>query len=163
MSLKLHLAIHVVTALLAGAAVWRIWKKPLASFAGGLLGGVLIDLDHFFDYFLTFGFHFKLAYFTRGAQFLKSDRILVLFHAWEYVPILIAVALVLRNRIAKSFFLALALGAFVHLCSDVRIDGMPVRSYSIIYRVEKHFDLGSLVTPDHYSEHLKEKLEATFD
>jgi len=163
MNLKLHLALHVLSALLAGFIVWRIWKKPLTSFVAGILGGVLVDLDHFFDYFLTFGFHFNLAYFNRGDQFLKSDRILVLFHAWEYVFILLVLVFMIKNRVWKSFLLALAIGLFFHLCLDVKIDHMPVKSYSIAYRLEHNFKIEPLIYPEHYAEHVKRRLEAGFN
>lgn len=159
MSLPVHLSIHVFFALLAGFIVWLIWKKPLVSFIAGILGGVLVDLDHFIDYFLAFGFSFDLRYFNSGMQFLKSDRILILFHAWEYVLVLAIIALLFKNRIARSFFLALSIGLLFHLTADVLIDHMPIKSYSITYRLEKHFQLEPLVTPENYAEHIKQRLK----
>ncbi|PIR73431.1 MAG: hypothetical protein COU40_02455, partial [Candidatus Moranbacteria bacterium CG10_big_fil_rev_8_21_14_0_10_35_21] len=111
MSLFLHLTLHVLSGLLAGYFVWKYYKKPTLTFGFSFLGAVLIDLDHFIDYFLAFGFNFKLDYFTHGYQFLKSDKIYVLFHGWEYVIIFLILGLfIFKSKTAKTVIFALAFG-----------------------------------------------------
>lgn len=119
------------------------------------MGGVLIDLDHFIDYFLAFGFTFNLNYFIHGYQFLKSDKIYILFHGWEYVILLLTVSWLIKSNIKiKAAVLALALGMFFHLGIDaVTNEGAQFRTYSIIYRAKNNFDLQPLVTPEHYQDH----------
>ena len=158
MSLTFHLAIHLFFSLLAGFLAWRIWKKPIVSFLGGVAGGFFVDLDHLIDYFLAFGTNFKLDYFLSGYQFLKSDKIYVLFHGWEYVIILLLLVWGLKSRILRSVFLSIALGLFFHLSTDIIIDGLPAKSYSLAYRASRGFDLKELVYPDHWQKHKSEKL-----
>lgn len=162
MSLFLHLSIHLSFALLVGFIVFRIWRKSTASFMGGALGGFLIDLDHLIDYFLAFGFNFKPDYFINGYQFLKSDKIYVLFHGWEYVIILMVIAVAVKNLKLKSLVFALALGAFFHLSADVIINNASVKFYSIIFRSKNRFEVEKIVTPEHWREHLIEKSAINF-
>lgn len=155
--LSLHLFIHIFFSLLAGGVVFWFWKKPIASFAAAIAGGVLVDFDHFIDYFLAFGWHFRLDYFKQGYQFLKSDKIYIFFHSWEYVIILLIIVLIAKNKTARSIILGLAVGLFFHLCADVVIDVVPIKFYSIIYRAKNNFEIQKLAYPEHWEKHLQEK------
>ena len=158
MPLLLHLSIHLGFSLLAGLIIFLIWRKPLLSFSGGILGGFFIDLDHFIDYFLAFGLKFNLDYFSHGYQFLKSGKVYVLFHGWEYVIILIAVVFVLKSKRWKAFLFAIALGAFFHLGTDLVIDeGMSIKNYSVLYRARNDFLIEKIVTPEHFKKDLEKK------
>ena len=163
MNLFLHLLIHFFFSLLAGFLVFRIWKKPLASFASAIFGGVLVDSDHLIDYLLAFGYHFRLDYFTQGYQFLKSDKIYILFHAWEYVAVLLLIALLVKNKTARSIALGLGIGLFFHLSTDVVIDAVPIRTYSIIYRAENNFEIQKMAYPEHWERHLRKKAATTLE
>jgi hypothetical protein len=163
MNLLLHISIHILLGLVAGFIAWKLWKRPFLAFFSGILGGVAVDVDHLVDYFLAFGIHFNLNYFIWGYSFLKSDKIYLLFHAWEYVVILLVLVLLFKNKAIKTVFFGLALGLFFHLSADVVIDKLPMRSYSIIYRAKNNFDLQKIVTPFHWQKHLKQKEEVKFN
>lgn len=162
MSLIAHLAIHFISGLIAGFIVWRIWKKPVLSYLFAILGSVFVDLDHLIDYFVAFGWNFKLDYFLWGYQFLESGKIYVLFHGWEYVVILIVLVVILKSKIVKSIILALALGLLFHISEDVLLNNMPIKSYSIIYRVKNNFKIQKLVDRDHYERYLGRKSNEKF-
>jgi len=162
MNLYLHLSIHLFLSLLAGFVAWRMWKCPAVSFLSGITGGFLIDLDHFIDYFLAFGTHFRFDYFIVGYQFLKSDKLYIFFHAWEYGILLVGLVFVVKNRILKSIFLGVALGLFFHLATDVVVDEVPPATYSITQRIQNDFDIEKLV-PDHWEEHKQMKKEVNFE
>jgi hypothetical protein len=165
-----HLSIHLTLSLFASFLVWLFFEKHLSGIIlGALLGGFLIDFDHFIDYFLAFGLNFKLSYFTRGYEFLKSDKIYILFHGWEYVILLVALALVLKNKTIRTigatgaFIFAIALGAFFHLGADIVLnEGMTVKSYSIIFRAKNNFQMEKIVTPEHWQNHIKKKTRVDF-
>lgn len=159
MSLFLHLLIHLTLSLLAGLLSWRIQGKSWASLAAALFTGFFIDLDHIIDYFLAFGFNFNLEYFIHGYQFLKTDKIYVLLHGWEYVIALTGCAFVAKTAKFKGILLGAALGMLVHLSADVVLNRIPFSSYSIIYRVKSDFSLENLVSAEHYQKHLKEKAQ----
>ncbi len=163
LSLPVHLSIHIAFSLLAGLIVWLIWKKPFWAFSFALAGGFLVDFDHFIDYYLAFGFAWNLDYFRNGYPFLKSGRILVLFHAWEYVVILVFLVFLFKSKIAKTIFLSLALGLFFHLATDVVVDEVPAKSYSIVYRINRHFDIKYLNSPANYEKYLNRKARVRFE
>ena len=156
-SLPLHLSIHVFFAILCGFVAWLAWKKTMAAFLSALISGVAVDFDHLFDYFMAFGWSFNLAYFIKGFEFLKTGKMYTLFHGWEYAIVFGLAVFIFKNKTVKTIFLALSLGLFVHLCSDVIIDKVPIKSYSIIYKIKNNFDLEKLVTPEHWQKHLKKK------
>lgn len=164
MGLTLHLFLHVLTALLAGFISWLLFGDPLASFVGGILGGVLIDLDHLIDYFLAFKWQWKLAYFLKGYQFLKSDKVYVLFHGWEYVVFLGLVVLIVdMNAGVRVGLFALGLGALFHLIVDTFVNhGMTFRGYSFFYRLQRGFDVEKIVTPEHYRKHVLQRNRIDF-
>lgn len=168
MPLAIHLSIHILSGLLAGYFVWKLWKKPLPAFVFSFIGAVAIDFDHFIDYFLAFGWNFsaswRINYFTNGYQFLKTDKIYILFHGWEYVIIFGILGLfIFKNKTVKTIFFALALGMLFHLTYDVSANaGMRFLSYSIIYRMENNFSLQKVVTPEHWQKHLKNKQAIQF-
>lgn len=144
LGLFFHLGIHAALSLISGVIVWRMWKKPIMAFGGALAGGVLIDLDHLIDYFFAFGFDFRIDYFLRGYAFLKNDAIYVLFHGWEYGILLLVMVLFVKNKTTKSALLALVIGLFSHLLTDVNLNNMTFRSYSVIYRAANNFNLRNI-------------------
>jgi hypothetical protein len=155
--LPLHLSIHFLFSLLAGIIIWRVWRKPILAIFAAMLGGVLVDIDHFADYFLAYGWSFSWFYFIKGFEFLKSDKLYVLFHGWEYVLFLLLIAIILKNKASKSVFLALSLALFFHLGSDVFMDKVPPKTYFVIFRAKNNFDLEKLSYPEHWEKHLKYK------
>lgn len=157
LSLPFHISIHIFFALLAGSIVWKLWKKPTISFTFALVSGVAVDFDHFIDYFLVFGWNFHLYYFIKGFQFLKSDKLYIIFHGWEYVFLFLALTFFFKSKTIKSVFLALSLGLFFHLCADVAIDMVPPKSYSVVYRAKNNFDLEKLSYPERWEKHLRYK------
>lgn len=159
MALAVHLISHVFISLIIGFLIWKKTGIRSASFLGVFLGGVLIDLDHFFDYFLAFGQHFNLFYFLHGYEFLKSDRLYILSHAYEYVVILLIISLVVNRKKTKVFIFALALGLLSHLMIDIYVNNVKPQSYSILYRAKYNFDLQKLISPEKLPFHNKLKRE----
>lgn len=155
MPLYLHLLIHLFFALLAGFFVWEKWRKPAISFLAAFAGGFLVDLDHLIDYFLHFGFDFRLDYFFGNRHFIESGKNYIFFHGWEYAVILLIFALILKSKTIKSLLLALALGMFFHLSADVYLNRMPFLSYSIIYRATNNFTADWVIHPERYREFIK--------
>lgn len=159
MNIFIHISIHFFVSLLAGTVVFFIWKKAFFSFLAAIVGGFLIDVDHLVDYYIAFGFYFRLDYFLKGYQFLESDKLYIFLHGWEYGIILLVVAFIVREKITRSVFLALALGLFFHLTTDVFLNSMPAKSYSLVYRIKNEFSIEKLVYEDHYKNHLLEKMQ----
>lgn len=185
MSLFLHELTHLTLSLLAGYIAWKIFylknkKNLFISFLTGLIGGFFIDLDHLFDYFLAFGFRFRLDYFLKGYQFLKSDKIYIPLHSFEIVIILFIIYYLLsigyknflrfknfknfKNFITlKTLIFAFSLSLLFHIAFDIVENELPPSTYSFIYRISKNFELKNLVYLDHYPYHLEQKKKIIFD
>ena len=122
---------HAVISGSVGVAVGAATGSPAA---GGLaLGvGVLMDSDHLYDFY---------QWYIRG----KSNRIYILFHAWEY-PALGVIAL------AALFFhpllLAVVLAHLAHVATDHLHNRLHPFAYFITYRILKRFDT-KFITPGH--------------
>jgi uncharacterized membrane protein (UPF0136 family) len=158
--LPLHLSIHFIMAVLSGLLIGFYFKKTWLGIIAGICGGFLIDLDHVLEYFLVFGPHFNLAYFIEGRQFLVSDKVRIIFHAFEYVPVLLIMAYLFRRRQAVAVFLmALTFAGFVHLVSDSIINNYPPQMYSIYYRAAKGFRTVELSSSAQYQNNLDLKHE----
>lgn len=118
---------HTGVSLGVGGAVWAATDEPLAVPAA-LAFGVLIDIDHAFDYF---------NWFVR-----KDPRhLLLIFHAWEYVIAGIAMLFVAWQQ---PVFIAAVLGYSVHVVADQVANRMHPMGYWISYRIYARFDRARL-------------------
>lgn len=159
-SLPWHLFIHLVSALLGGWLSGRYFKELYLGMLVGILGGFLIDLDHVLEYFIFFGLSFNLGNFLEGWQFLLSNKIYLWFHAWEYIPILLIMAWMLKKyQVLKIIFITLALTSGIHLLSDVLINQYPLSHYSIIQRAQVNFSAEKILSPARYQEQLDAREE----
>ena len=122
---------HTVISGAVAGGVWAATGSPAA--AGVALGvGVLMDVDHLYDYYRR--------YVKR-----KDDKIFVLFHAWEYSLTGLAVwAFVFLNPL----FLGAVLGHLAHVITDHAANHLSRYAYSILYRLSKGFDAAYILPPD---------------
>lgn len=158
MPLSIHLAIHFLVAILVGLIVGHYSKKMPLAIIAALIGGFFIDLDHVLEYFFYYGLHFNLSYFLEGRQFLLSNKIYLIFHAWEYAPILFLIAWFLRKKRSLAIFIfALGLAGSVHLISDVLINQYPPKFYSLSYRALQVFSTSNLISQEEYQKNIELK------
>ncbi len=151
MPLYIHLLIHFLLAAGVGYLVGKRFKHIWLGIIFGIIGGFLIDLDHVLEYFLVYGLSFNLQYFIESRQFLSSDKIRIYFHAWEYFPILLLIAwLVRKKEIVKIILITLAFAGTVHLVTDVFINHYKFKYYSITYRYLNHFSAPDLLNSADY-------------
>lgn len=146
MDTYIDVSFHVVFSLLAGYITWKFFslgdRKSLAlSLMFAFLGGVLIDLDHFIDHFITFGFNFNYDYFIKGEYFLRSGKAYILFHGFEYVALFGIAAILLKSKKRKMILSALAFGMLFHLLIDTFLFANPIRGYFILYRILHGFNV----------------------
>jgi len=160
MPLSLHLLIHFTLAILTGYLAGAHFKKIELGVLVGFLGGFLIDLDHVLEYLLVYSLNFNLIYFLQGRQFLISDQIHLWFHAWEYMPILLLLALVFKKKkTLETIFVTLAFAMSVHLLTDSVINKYPLKFYSLLNRTEVNFSAQKLMRPDDYQKNQETKIE----
>ena len=122
---------HTVISSAVAGSTWAITGSPAA--AGVALGvGVLMDVDHLYDYYQRY---------VKG----KKDRVYVLFHAWEYPMIMSFISLVFYH----PFLLAVILGHLAHVTTDHVWNRLTPFAYSITYRAIKGFD-SRHIAPHHH-------------
>ncbi|CUV03721.1 hypothetical protein MGWOODY_Clf586 [hydrothermal vent metagenome] len=122
---------HTVISSAVAGGTWAITGSPAA--AGVALGvGVLMDVDHLYDYYQRY---------VKG----KKDRVYVLFHAWEYPMIMSFISLVFYH----PFLLAVILGHLAHVTTDHVWNRLTPFAYSITYRAIKGFD-SRHIAPQHH-------------
>lgn len=103
----------------------------------GLTLTLLMDLDHLFDYFLTYGLIINLPLMLSGEYFSTSGKIFVPLHSWELVMVFLVGYLLARSRgrIKLSQTLLVSLTALsVHLIFDILYYGFNPLVYFVIYR-----------------------------
>lgn len=138
-----HVCFSIIAGIIASFIVWgaTVHKKQLLiSLVFALIGGILIDLDHLFDYYIAYGFQFNLETFLLGTQFLVNQKIYMPFHGWEFFTVLLIAGLSLNNKMNKIILIALAFGIWFHLAVDTALNRLPPTSYSILYRLSVGFD-----------------------
>jgi len=138
------LCAHFVLTSLLAAAVYFYTRRP-AYAAAAILGGIFIDLDHFVDYFLRFGFRFSPKDLFYGTA-LSSGKIYVPLHSWEIIFFILCLGIFLRSGLLLVFFL----GAAIHLGIDSLQRKNP-RVYFLTYRLMKKFDADTLL-PETFKE-----------
>jgi len=128
------IAVHLI---MTGILVWFFYKAtgnwiwPALSVAGG----ILIDVDHFLDYFFHYGFKFRPRYFLCNT-YLESGKIYIVFHSWEIVFILFGLSYIVQ------WLYPLAVGMAVHILWDQLTFGqVEPLFYFLSYRWYHGFDL----------------------
>lgn len=84
MELVSHESVHFLLTLGIAPFLFkhfRDWRLILACF----LFGMLIDLDHLFDFFAFYGLDFDWRKFFINGYADKAEKIYVLLHGWEFV------------------------------------------------------------------------------
>jgi len=114
---------HTVISGALGVVVGAATGSPAAG-ATTLAVGVLMDVDHLFDFYQWYG---------RG----KSKRIYLFFHAWEYSVIGL---IVLTAAFFHPLLLAVVVAQLGHVATDHFHNRLPTWAYFISYRIARKFE-----------------------
>ena len=101
------------------------------------LGGILVDMDHFIDYFLYYR-RFNLKSFF-SLEFVKSGKVYVLFHSWELTLLFLLAGTVTQSKPVLFFAISLA----AHLLID-HVQKSNALFYFLTYRIIKKFDITAI-------------------
>jgi len=135
---------HALVSLGFGLAFYFVFK----SFGSALVcffAGVLVDVDHYFDYVRDRGLNFNLKRFFEYGYGLEYERLFIVFHAYEYfVPL--AIILVLSDY--NLFVAAVFAGFAQHLLFDQFTNPVKPLAYFITYRLKNSFSKQSILRDD---------------
>lgn len=142
-AIKLHY--HTLVSLGFGLAFYFVFK----SFASALVcfaAGVLVDVDHYFDYVRDRGFNFNLKRFFQYSYGVEYERLFIVLHGYEYfVPL--ALLLVLSDY--HLLVLAAAMGYTQHLLFDQFTNPVKPLAYFITYRLRNRFSKQCVLRDDY--------------
>lgn len=133
------LSSHAVVTFILGLLLYN-FTNNVTYFFLCILGGILIDLDHFFDYFMYFGLNFNLSKFFKS-DVLKFGKCYLFFHSWELLIILFIFGFYFSYE-AEMF--ALSLGITGHLIIDSLFQKVAL-PYFLIYRIYHKFESGKIL------------------
>ena len=76
----------ILIALISGFFYWsyRDWRLIMAA----VFLGIVVDIDHLFDYLAYYGSNFSFSVFFYGTYMQANNKVYVLFHGWEYLILL---------------------------------------------------------------------------
>lgn len=132
--------VHFLLSIIAGAVVGYFthnwWAIPIA-----LISGVLVDVDHLFDYFKFVRFRrFDLKEFTAAKYFDYSGKVYLPLHVFELA---ITLAIIGYFTAIHWLFYSLTLSLIFHLIFDT-ISNKPIwPTYFLTFRIAKNFNYKS--------------------
>ena len=107
---------HLIVSLVIGI-IGSIFSNNIIVLFISLLWGFFIDFDHYIEYIANTGFKnaFKFRYFLSSEHFTHSNRIFILFHAYEYLLVFAIVWIVTKGNIYVDY-------AFYAYCAHLIMD-----------------------------------------
>lgn len=136
-----HESYHFLLTLLIALFLYRKYHyKRLILFV--ILTGIFIDIDHLFDYFHYVLKTSSLTFPFTTDYFHGSQKVFVLLHGWEWIPVLYITGKKYESRYKiKGSWLALVLGYIGHLVIDTLSYHPSILGYSLIYRIIMGFSI----------------------
>ena len=130
---------HITSGIILGAGAYLLTKDITLAEAAAL-SAFVCDFDHALEYG-AYCFEYKkaptLREFSSGRYFETKGRIVLVFHAYEYLILFTLAALITHNSIAKGT----ALGYALHLILDTIGNDCTFVGYWIIYRALVKFKI----------------------
>jgi len=128
-------------------AFYLIFKNLLGAFICFLVG-ILIDIDHFFDYVMDTGWNLNLKQFFHYSYGAKYEQSYLFLHAYEHL-LLIVIIIVISNY--NIFIIAAGVGFTQHLIFDHIFNPVKPMAYFLTYRLKNRFSKQCLLKDDFLS------------
>lgn len=133
----MQVKVHIISSAVLALVIYYFWRSPSAS-ATAFLGGILLDLDHLFDFWITKPAHpFSIKEFMHPCEYMRQNRkVYVFLHNYELVILL---WILTWHFNWHPIIFGLAAGATLHLILDDIGNELITFSYFFIYRAAKKF------------------------
>jgi membrane-bound metal-dependent hydrolase YbcI (DUF457 family) len=131
---------HIPISAVVSAAVYAVSGSPVTA-ASCFLAGIFIDLDHFFDYFISEGFRIDIKDFFYKCNNSLIKQYFLLLHSYEFILILAAITLFLKNPVLTGVFIGVA----SHFIADIFHHPEYFMYYSFVYRASINFGKGRII------------------
>ena len=116
--------------------------KSIGYAAVSFLAGVLVDFDHFIDYYLNHGFTFDIRKIYNCCLALDLNKVYVVLHSYQLIAFLWASIYIFS---LSKFWQAIALGLTQHMIFDQATNPISVFGYFFIYRAVNGFKKGRVI------------------
>lgn len=133
---------HVASsALIAGVLYlfFKSWSMALSCF----ISGILIDIDHIYDYVREYGMPFTVKKFFTAVYGDNIPRLTLIFHSWELV---LLAGIIAWAYSGNPWLAGIFAGLGQHIVLDKLNNGERLRSYSFIWRWKKQFEFEAVFT-----------------
>lgn len=141
MGLIYHETIHFLISTIIAFFVYRKYHNIRLVFLTYFVG-IGLDIDHLFDYFAYSGISFfNLQHFLNAEYFCPSGHLYILFHAWEW---LILMLLLSRKKIFRPWVYVIFMALLGHLILDQISNNMTATGYFITFRILNEFDVNKV-------------------
>lgn len=123
---------HIVITLAISSMIYFAYNS-LSLFISSLIGGILIDVDHLFDYYLHRGMDFRIRRFFAWCYKSQWNTLIIFLHSFELIVIFWLAISMLRLGL---FWVGLAVGVSQHLILDMLFNSgrLSVFSYFFTFR-----------------------------
>ena len=141
---ELDLILHIVVSLILSYCIWRLYgfkdRKTLSyALFAGIISGLLIDVDHFLDYFLVYGTTFDFFKFMHESGYIQTGRATVIFHGFEYALIGFLAIFFVKKGLHKMIVTTITFCLFFHLLIDASLYSIPLYYFLFTYRLTHNF------------------------
>jgi len=104
---------HIYSSAILGGTIYALTTSKSIAISA-LVGGVFIDLDHIFDFFIFSGERFSIKNLFSWCDGLRWEKLTLLLHSWEIFLGLVVLAFFYPNHI----LIGSLLGGGLHLILD---------------------------------------------
>lgn len=126
---------HIVISGIIGIFVWA-WFKSAGCAIIAFASGVLIDLDHFIDYYANFGFTLNLNRIYDACHKMKFSKLYVVLHSYELIALLWISIFIFG---LSHYWTAAAIGLTQHMIIDQITNPINNLGYFLAYRIIRKF------------------------
>ncbi|MCM8760987.1 MAG: hypothetical protein NC938_00625 [Candidatus Omnitrophica bacterium] len=133
---------HIAASGIISIAV-GIYFKSIGCAAISLAAGVLVDADHFIDYYTSHPFTIRIKYIYNACEEIRIKKLYVILHSYELVLILWLAIFALS---LSDYWKAAAIGLTQHILFDQFTNPIGRLGYFVIYRMIRGFKKELLVT-----------------
>lgn len=132
---------HIISSGIISYIVYLLSANSMSNAVASFLAGILIDADHFLDYFLNYGFSCNLRNIYEVLDKMKINRIYLILHSYELLIIFWASIFLIP---LNSLYLAMAIGFTQHIFLDQIFNPVMPRAYFLSYRIINKFNKESI-------------------
>jgi hypothetical protein len=145
--------VHLVASAIVSGSIYA-GTRSVTIAAVSFLWGFLIDLDHVVEYVREYGWRLDVREFFRVFYETRFRKLVLLFHAWEWVA-----ALALYSLLAgwNGIITGLLIGTLHHLILDQLGNGSTRWGYFITWRAMRRFTMTEMIRESRVRERRGQK------